>query len=163
MTQGTWTTGSAVVYSQGTWTISPGHLEGADSPSALPACPECSAELADLEQRTQFPDIPCGTGAGTLRLRTVCNMQGFNSQTIYVPDGHDADCFHIEAQTGGQATFAIYPESNPNNIIYSSQRDGLDRLGAVHLSDTGVYRIDLDLAAADPESRVSIGCVTHPE
>lgn len=164
--QGTAIFRPTVFYSQGTWTPIPVTvtvMPGTNPPESIaPECPTCSAELADLEQRTQFPDMPCDAGAGTLRLRTVCNTEGFNSQTIYLPDGRDASCFRIEAQTG-HVEFAVYNESDPGTVIYNTRREGLADLGLLRLRDTGTYRIDLDMAASDAGARVSVACVSHPE
>ena len=157
-----------LTFIQGSWVIQPGVAWSTGSsagppPNAPPACPECSAELVDQEQRAFFPDTPCGTSAGSLRVRTLCNMQGFNSQPLWLPDGYDVDCFAIQAQTGNQVAFTIYPANNPNNIVYDSRRDGLEHLGTVHLGDTGTYRVDLDMSASDPGARMSVAFVGHPE
>lgn len=125
--------------------------------------PECSAELVNSELLPQAENVPCGTTTGNLLFRTVCNMPGFDSQAISLPDGRDADCFGIESQTSGVVVFTIYPESDPGNLIFDSTRDGLHNLGAVHLGDTGVYRIDLDEAASDAGARITVRFVDHAE
>jgi len=126
--------------------------------------PECSAELVNREMLPQAENVPCGTATGNLLFRTVCNMPGFASQAISLPEGRNADCFGLEGQPGpGVVVFTIYPESDPANLIFDSTRDGLFNIGAVHLGDTGVYRIDLDEAASDPGASVTVRFVDHPE
>lgn len=125
--------------------------------------PECSAELVNSEMLPQAENVACGSSSGNLLFRTVCNMAGFDSQAISLPDGRDADCFGIESQTAGVVVFTVYPESDPSNLIFDSTRDGLHNIGAVHLGDTGVYRIDLDEAASDPGARVTVKFIDHPE
>lgn len=125
--------------------------------------PDCSAELITNEQLPQAENVTCGSSTGNLLFRTVCNMPGFDSQAISLPDGRDADCFGIESQTPGPVIFTIYPESDPSNIIFDSTRDGLHNIGAVHLGDSGVYRIDLDETASVPGAKVTVRFIDHPE
>lgn len=125
--------------------------------------PDCSAELVNSELLPQAENVTCGSTTGNLLFRTVCNMPGFDSQAVSLPDGRDADCFGIESQTSGVVVFTIYPESDPSNLIFDSTRDGLHNIGAVHLGDTGVYRIDLDEAASDPNAKVTVRFVDHAE
>lgn len=125
--------------------------------------PDCSAELVNSELLPQAENVTCGSSEGNLLFRTVCNMPGFDSQAVSLPDGRDADCFGIESQTSGVVVFTIYPESDPSNLIFDSTRDGLHNIGAVHLGDTGVYRIDLDEAASDPNAKVTVRFVDHAE
>lgn len=151
-----------IVFHAGTWGIAPGQADPSNSPAeAPPECPECSAELVQLEQGTFFPTV-CGTNEGNLQIRTLCQVSGFESRPIFIPENNEAGCFRIEAQVGGQVAFTLFAENDPHNIIYDSQRDGLDHLGEVHLSATGLYRVALSPTAV-AGARVSLSFVTYPE
>ena len=66
----------------------------------LNLAPECSDDLRDSEQGPQAEGIPCGDMEGNLIFRTICNMPGYESVAISLPDGRGAGCFGIEALTG---------------------------------------------------------------
>ena len=66
----------------------------------LNLAPECSDDLHDSEQGPHAEGIPCGDMEGNLIFRTICNMPGYESIAISLPDGRGAGCFGIEALTG---------------------------------------------------------------
>ena len=67
----------------------------------LNIAPECSDDLRSSEQSPQAEGVPCGDREGNLIFRTICNMPGFESVAISLPDGRAAGCFSLEALRGG--------------------------------------------------------------
>ncbi|MEW6753531.1 MAG: hypothetical protein AB1505_21485 [Candidatus Latescibacterota bacterium] len=145
---------------QGTDASADAYGSGADFP-ALPDPPACTAEVLTSQAAPLRTGQSCGSSSGNLVFRTVCNTDGFSVQTISMPEGRTAGCFGIEAITKNVVIVYIYPEDDPSNMIFDSDRDGLDRIGDVQLTDAGVYRLELDMDRSDPDARVTVRFVDY--
>ncbi len=77
----------------------------------LNIAPECSDEMRDSELTPQAEGVPCGDREGNLLFRTVCNMPGYDSVAISLPDGREAACFGLEA-LHGEIGFEIVNEDD---------------------------------------------------
>ena len=107
----------------------------------LNLAPECSDDLRDSEQGPQAEGIPCGDMEGNLIFRTICNMPGYESVAISLPDGRGAGCFNIEALTGAIG-FEIVSEDGGHiwdtTMGKESYKDlKLEGPGVFHVKSTG--------------------------
>jgi len=99
--------------------------------------PECSNAMRDNELGPQAVNVPCGDREGNLIFRTICNMPGFESQAISLPDGRGADCFVLEALRG-EIAFEIVSEDG-THIFDTSM--GNEAFIGLKLEGPGVFTI----------------------
>ena len=140
----------------------PGSFGAADM-GVSPDPPPCTDELVAAEMVPQATDVPCGHSSGNLVFRTACNADGYNSQTVSLPPGRVAGCFGIEAITGDLVILYIYPEDDPGDVIFDSDRDGLENIHQVTVAGERVYRVELDMDRSAPNARVTVRLVDHPD
>ncbi len=103
----------------------------------LPLAPECSDDLRDSELGPQAENVPCGDREGNLVFRTICNMPGFESQAISLPDGRGAGCFGLEALRG-EIAFEITSEDGMHIFDTGMGKDAYMNL---QLEGPGVFII----------------------
>jgi len=112
-------------------------IEGEGDLADLPLAPECSNELRDSEQDPQAENVPCGDREGNLIFRTICNMPGFESQAISLPDGRGAGCFGLEALRG-EIAFEIVAEDGA--VLFNTNM-GKEAYMGLHLEGPGVFEV----------------------
>lgn len=103
----------------------------------LRMAPGCSDELQDGEQLPQAENVPCGDREGNLVYRTICNMPGYGSGAISLPEGRSAACFGVEALRGAIG-FEIATENGMP--IWDSTMDS-DSYRDLSLDGPGIYDI----------------------
>ena len=111
----------------------------------LPLAPECSDTLRENELMPQAENVPCGDREGNLIFRTICNMPGFESQAISLPDGRGAGCFGLEALRG-EISFEIVTEDGMP--IYDTSM-GKEAFMGLKLEGPGVFMIKSTGGSAD--------------
>ncbi|HJN28078.1 MAG TPA: hypothetical protein QF604_09185 [Candidatus Latescibacteria bacterium] len=112
-------------------------IEGEGDLADLPLAPECSDELRNNEQDPQAENVPCGDREGNLIFRTICNMPGFESQAISLPDGRGAGCFGLEALRG-EIAFEIVAEDG--TVLFNTNM-GKEAYMGLHLEGPGVFEV----------------------
>jgi len=124
---------------------------------------ECSAELVEQQRQPKDTGISCGQKVGDRFYRTVCNMPGYDRQTIQVHDGKEVGCFLLMTPWKSSDRFTIYEESDPATILYDSAEgaDGQIEMGILNLG-VGTYMIDLDETMAEFRSRVVVSFIELP-
>lgn len=130
----------------------------------LPDPPLCSTALFTSEQTPQKTGVPCNGKEGNLLFRTVCNMDGFDTQVIALPAGRAAGCFGVEAITKNIVLFRISVKGGP--VIYDSSMGPFP--ASLIITDTspspaGNYTISLDRGRSDPAARVTVRFVDYPK
>lgn len=112
--------------------------EGEGDLADLDIAPECSDELRDSELGPQAEGVPCGDKEGNLLFRTICNMPGYQSVAISLPDGRAAGCFGLEALRG-EISFEIIREDD-GTVIWDTSM-GKDSYRDLKIDGPGVYQI----------------------
>ena len=112
-------------------------IEGEGDLADLPLAPECSDELRDSERDPQAENVPCGDREGNLIFRTICNMPGFESQAISLPDGRGAGCFGLEALRS-EIAFEIVAEDG--TVLFNTNM-GKEAYMGLHLEGPGVFEV----------------------
>ncbi|MDA0333883.1 MAG: hypothetical protein O2782_01835 [bacterium] len=111
--------------------------EGEGDLADLNIAPECSDDLRRSEQSPQAEGVPCRDREGNLIFRTICNMPGFESVAISLPDGRAAGCFGLEALRGGIG-FEIVSEDGMH--IWDTKM-GKDSYRDLKLDGPGVFQV----------------------
>jgi hypothetical protein len=104
----------------------------------LNIAPECSDELQSSEQMPQAEGVPCGDREGNLLFRTICNMPGYETVAISLPDSRDAACFGLEALRG-EIGFEIVREDD--GTVAFSTAWGKEAYKNLVISGPAVYQI----------------------
>ena len=103
----------------------------------LNIAPECSDHLRDMEQGPQGVNAPCGDREGNLLFRTICNMPGYESVAISLPDGRAAGCFGLEALRG-EISFEIVRQDG--NVIWDTTM-GKESFQDLKLNGPGIFHV----------------------
>ena len=103
----------------------------------LNIAPECSDHLRDSELGPQSVDAPCGDREGNLLFRTICNMPGYESVAISLPDGRAAGCFGLEALRG-EISFEIVRQDG--NVIWDTTM-GKESFQDLKLNGPGIFHV----------------------
>ncbi|MEE3039917.1 MAG: hypothetical protein VX948_03550, partial [Candidatus Latescibacterota bacterium] len=82
-------------------------------------------------------NVPCGDREGNLIFRTICNMPGFESQAISLPDGRGAGCFGLEALRG-EIAFEIVAEDG--TVLFNTNM-GKEAYMGLRLEGPGVFEV----------------------
>jgi hypothetical protein len=106
----------------------------------LNIAPECSDELRESEQIPQQRgyQVPCGEREGNLIFRTICNMPGYNTVAISLPDGRKAACFGLAALRG-EIGFKIIREDD-GSVVFDTTW-GKEAYKGLMISGPAVYQI----------------------
>lgn len=112
--------------------------EGEGDLADLNIAPECSDELRDSELGPQAEGVPCHDKEGNLLFRTICNMPGYQSVAISLPDGRAAGCFGLEALRG-EISFEIVREDD-GSVIWDTSM-GKDSYRDLKIDGPGVFQV----------------------
>lgn len=123
----------------------------------LNIAPECSDDLRDSEQLPQDEGVPCGDREGNLMFRTICNMPGYESVAISLPDGREAACFGMKALRG-EIGFEIVREDD-GTVVFDTTW-GKEAYKGLMISGPAVYQIKS--TGGSPDGAVTLKFVDAP-